>query len=291
MNKTALLFLLLISSVCFAEEKSLYKYELSACIIVQNEAPYLKEWIEFHKLVGFEHFYFYNNLSEDNLKEVLAPYVISGEVELREWNYDSISESGKYWHKIQLNAYNDAIAQAIGESKWLAILDSDEYLFPVQMDSLKEFLKDFEPYVAVTANWQMFGTSGIQKLSSDLPLIEQLILRAPVAHRENMHIKSILRPEFVRKMVNAHCAYFYDHQRQVTPDKITFKGPFTEVKVDKLRINHYWTRDEDYLYNVKLPRREKLNDKSTLDRAEKINKELDTSIYKYLPALKQALGL
>ena len=32
---------------------------LSIVAISKNEAPYIKEWIEYHKLVGVERFYFY----------------------------------------------------------------------------------------------------------------------------------------------------------------------------------------------------------------------------------------
>src|SRR6185312_2800453 len=35
---------------------------LAACAIYRDEAEYLAEWLEFHRLVGFERFYLYNNL-------------------------------------------------------------------------------------------------------------------------------------------------------------------------------------------------------------------------------------
>lgn len=69
--------------------------------ISKNEAPYIKEWIEFHKLVGFTKFYFYDNESEDNTVDILKPYIDSGLVE-----YTLIKGKGR-----QLDAYNDAIAK------------------------------------------------------------------------------------------------------------------------------------------------------------------------------------
>lgn len=38
---------------------------LSIGAIFKDEAPYLAEWIEFHRLVGVEHFFLYDNLSTD----------------------------------------------------------------------------------------------------------------------------------------------------------------------------------------------------------------------------------
>jgi len=46
---------------------------LSICTIFKNEARYLREWIEFHRLVGVDHFYLYENRSEDDFAPVLAP--------------------------------------------------------------------------------------------------------------------------------------------------------------------------------------------------------------------------
>ena len=39
---------------------------LAVCAIYRNEAPYLREWIEFHRLVGVERFFLYNNESTDD---------------------------------------------------------------------------------------------------------------------------------------------------------------------------------------------------------------------------------
>ena len=37
-------------------KKRYTKYQVSICAIFKDEAPYIKEWIEFHKIVGVEHF-------------------------------------------------------------------------------------------------------------------------------------------------------------------------------------------------------------------------------------------
>ena len=47
------------------------EYLLSICAIFKNEGHYLKEWIEFHKLQGVEHFFLYNNNSTDDYEQVL----------------------------------------------------------------------------------------------------------------------------------------------------------------------------------------------------------------------------
>lgn len=56
------------------------KSYISIAAISKNEGPYIKEWIEYHKLVGVDRIYFYDNESQDNTKEVLKPYIEDGTV-------------------------------------------------------------------------------------------------------------------------------------------------------------------------------------------------------------------
>ncbi len=43
-----------------------FKHEFAIAAIVKNEGRYLREWIEFHRLVGCTKFYIYDNNSTDN---------------------------------------------------------------------------------------------------------------------------------------------------------------------------------------------------------------------------------
>ena len=61
-------------------ENRAFKYFMSIACIIKNEGPYLREWLEYHKLIGVEHFYVYDNESSDNTKEVLQPYIDAGDV-------------------------------------------------------------------------------------------------------------------------------------------------------------------------------------------------------------------
>ena len=58
---------------------------LSVCAMYQNEASYLQEWIEFHRLVGVERFFLYDNNSTDDHLDVLTPYIEEGTVVLHDW--------------------------------------------------------------------------------------------------------------------------------------------------------------------------------------------------------------
>src|SRR3954471_10615607 len=88
---------------------------LTACAIYLNEAPYLEEWIEFHRLVGVEKFFLYNHMSDDGHREVLRPYIEEGTVVVRDWP----DEPG------QVSAYHDCLDRHRHEARWIAFIDLD----------------------------------------------------------------------------------------------------------------------------------------------------------------------
>ena len=58
---------------------------LSICAIYRWEGPYLREWVAFHRLMGVERFFLYDNDSDDEHREALGPYLEDGTVELLHW--------------------------------------------------------------------------------------------------------------------------------------------------------------------------------------------------------------
>ncbi len=71
--------------ICLTQNSFAYDYELGAACIFKDCASLLKEWIEYHRMVGVEHFWLYNNSSTDNYAEILKPYIKEGIIELFDW--------------------------------------------------------------------------------------------------------------------------------------------------------------------------------------------------------------
>lgn len=263
-----------------------YRYDLSVCMIFRNEAPYLKEWIEFHRLLGVDHFFLYSNLSEDNYQEVLKPYVKSGVVELFEWNQES--NSVHEWHDVQFTAYNDALKRAKIQSKWLAILDSDEFLFPTQENNLVSFLNRYEKlegFGGLLVNWVLFGTSSVAKIPDNQLLIETLV-RSETAG--NHQFKSISLTKRMDHISNAHFPQYKAGYRAFSPNN--HYAPFVEI--EDIRINHYWSRDEWYLNHFKIPRRALWGTDSAICKqwAEQGNEGFDGAILRFVEPLRKAMN-
>lgn len=141
------------------EEK---KYKVSICAIFKNEAKYLKEWIEYHKIIGVDHFYLYNNFSDDNYLEILQKYIDEGIVTLIEWPV----KQG------QIAAYKDCIIKYKIETNWIGFIDIDEFVVPKKENNINDFLNKYKKIPSVLIYWKVFGTSGLKERDENSLVVE-----------------------------------------------------------------------------------------------------------------------
>jgi len=257
---------------------------LAICAIFRNEAPYLREWIEFHQLVGFERFYLYQNRSDDDWQAVLEPYIERGVVEVTEWPKHS---------PCQLEAYQNFIDTHKGHPNWVAFIDCDEFLFSPSHETVPHALAQLPlAWGAVGVNWVCFGASGRQ-VKTEEPVIERFTFRPLDNFGPNVHIKSIVRMDRVDGVgMDPHhfqvgCGTFSELGDRV-------QGPFTSKPTHRsLRINHYLTKShEEYLQRIA---KGKADMQRTREPAEfdlyQATTVDDRTIWRFLPMLKSRLGL
>ncbi|MBA2729051.1 MAG: glycosyltransferase family 92 protein [Parachlamydiaceae bacterium] len=271
------------------------KYKLSVCAVFQNESFFLHEWIEFHKLMGVKHFYLYNNLSTDNYMEILEPYIDSKEVTLVEWPIETHNQK-EYIQLLQLPVYNHALEIAKHEAEWIAFIDLDEFLFPMQHLNLIDLLKDYKSYAGLAVNWQLYGTSWWERLPDDGLITEHLILKAPTFHASNQLIKMLVQPSYVKTIENPHYFNFYtgyysvDSAGRILPYDVEGQP----VNVDIVRINHYWCGTLEWLMTEKIPRRKKwgfnIPEDLIISILNTYNQVHDDSIYRFIPKLREAMN-
>lgn len=249
--------------------KTEFKYNLAICTYFRNNACYLKEWIEFHRIVGVEKFFLYNDNSSDNYLEVLEPYIKKGIVELKDW--PPKSEKAPYTPGTGDGIHMDCISKQKYNVKWIAFLNIDEFLFSSKADDLKKVIVEYEEYPAIGVNWLLFGSSGHiekQKLQT-----KAYTKRAVTDYFLNMHIKSIVNPRKTLSRITDHAFTYTDgycvneNKKRVgvkIPNFYTNEGYMHEsisqnfsypISVSKLRINHYRARSRsEFLFRVRQKR-------------------------------------
>lgn len=272
------------------------KCKVALCAIFRDEGPYLKEWIEYHRLVGVSHFYLYNNCSQDNYLQILQPYIDKGIVELFDVPVDSYAYyDGAATHNfVQVRCYNHAIKTARSYNSWLAIIDTDEFICPVIDSSLPKALERYNDAGGVVVYWQFYGTSHVWDLAPGDLLIEKLVNKAP-NNGGNGLFKSIVKPELA-VCVDAHWSRMIDDRIPlVMPNHQRFNHSpnFSSLPIDVIRINHYTYRTESWYYNVKKKRRAQWGDNPSPDeeraRMDLYNSEYDPVMLKFVPKLKKRM--
>lgn len=262
---------------------------LSICAVYRDEAPYLREWVEFHRLVGVERFFLYDNRSVDEHREVLAPYVAEGVVTIRPW---------PEW-PAQIQAYDDCVKRHAPDSRWIAFIDLDEFLFSPQGTPLPQILREFEEFPAVGVNWAVFGSSGHR--TTPPGLVIESYLRRTDDPGINRHIKSIVNPRRVRAFCVPHF-FMYDEGLAVDERRRPITGPpFSHtdgVSFERLRLNHYALKSEEE-FRLKLargpadssiPKRDRFNETQLARIARQYDDVEDRTILMHLDALKAALA-
>ena len=167
---------------------------LAVVAIFRDEAPYLKEWLDFHIKAGVDHFFLFNHLSDDNFREILADY--PAKVTLRDW-------AGR-----QPVAYQRAVVDHGLGYRWMMFIDVDEFVFPSKGVSLPEVLRHMESEDLILLPWRVFGTGGIDDRDRTTSVVStfrhSIDYSTPNLPSRASTVKAIANPRAMRR-AETHC--------------------------------------------------------------------------------------
>jgi len=138
------------------------KKYLSIGTIFRNESMIMQEWLDHYFFHGVDHIYMINDRSEDNYIDILKPYLDNGKVTL----FDC-SHVPKIRGRQGL-AYDMFFMPILNETKWLAVLDMDEYLYSPSTIDLRKILLKYEDFSKLIVNWCWFNSNGHDKQPSSV---------------------------------------------------------------------------------------------------------------------------
>jgi len=213
---------------------------LSVAAIYKCETPWLREWIEYHRNRGVEHFLLFNN-DDDPVpsEQILAPYVASGLVTV---------------HRLPGKARQYQAIQASCEIlryrfRWMAHIDLDEFLLPRRCDSLCEMLEDYERHPGLAINWRLFGTSGLRRRPRSQ--INDLLRCSEPTFFRNHFVKSIVDPARVVAFEDPHFFQLADGPTVDETHRPLRDWHNKECPQSIVRINHYSLRSlQDFFVKI-----------------------------------------
>ena len=220
--------------------------KLGICTIQRDRAQWMTEWLAFHYVVGFRNFYFYAHHCSDNSTEQLTR--LSARLNIQAFELKDLRDY------IQLQVYQHCYDTFNKDVDWLAFIDGDEFLYPVEAPTLQDVLAHYEDRTlsALAVYWLMFGSNGHMDEPDGL-IIDNYTRRAKLEARENKLVKSIVRGgESIQCLRNAHLfttenGTFDELMRPVDRGHM----PEVEPTFNKIRINHYSCQSYHYYHGFK----------------------------------------
>ena len=271
-------------------EDNAARFYLTTATIVFDEAKYIREFVAFHKIVGVDHMLIYMDGGTDaEVCRALADFVSEGFVELVPWPRFIKNRNNQFL------AYQHASQYMAGRSRWLAMIDADEFLFAPESADLPSELRKREQFSAIGVYSRTYGTGGVPSISLGGLVTEILTKRALAKNIKNTTQRTIARPEMIAAIRSANTCVLrgttslgWDEDGQ----SIKATGE-TGHACAQLRINHYFTRAEAD-FQAKLGRQYfgkgdlavKMTAKAREAERDVLSAEEDRILHRYLPRLK-----
>ncbi|MHC4222681.1 MAG: glycosyltransferase family 92 protein [Planctomycetota bacterium] len=273
---------------------------LAAVAMIRGEEPFLEEWLEFHAMMGVEHFILYDNGLEPETERILAPYAESGLV-TRIPCPDLAELRGCHSHihdlSLQRLVYGDCVFKYRKRMDWLLKFDLDEFIYPVseRHGSVAEVLKglDLNAVLGIRVRMLQFGSSG------HVERPEGLVIENYTKCEEGVSFgtKSIGNTRMLARTLLVDPHAFHYRGWKIVQGKLTGTPKvLPRAETDRLlRINHYRLKSrEDFLRKGEINREGYMGDKETAERFEQIdathNQAENRDILRFLAPLKERLA-
>ena len=213
---------------------------LALVTIAKNESKYIREWVVYHKVIGVDRIYLYDNESTDGMIDLIKPFIDEGFVIVTKI----------IGQKQQLNANNDAIRRFGKYCKYMAFIDLDEMIMP--LDKSKSLVDIINHIIAlnpnaggIAVNWCMFGSSNHEKKPNGL-VCENFLWRAKLPGGKGTEcIKTIAIPECVKKYKQPHYPIYKKGFFNINTFGIIVPEWYSKIEnYHLLKINHYFTKSK-----------------------------------------------
>ncbi|HKP26200.1 MAG TPA: glycosyltransferase family 2 protein [Dongiaceae bacterium] len=197
----------------------------------RNEAPYLLEWIAYHRLLGFEQIVLYDNDSNDASARILAPLARAGVISVRRW---------RSRRRQQVKAHNDALERMRGHIEWCLYADVDEFLALDASRTLDDLVPREPDISGIGIPWRIYTAAGKRHRGTELTI--ERFTRAVTIN--DCHVKSLVRLRDISRMSVHIPKAFRGRLVDIGGTEIDprTEGILPRPATGIARINHYFTR-------------------------------------------------
>ncbi|MGZ2260221.1 glycosyltransferase family 2 protein [Roseobacter sp. A03A-229] len=204
---------------------------------MKNEAPFILEWVAYHKAIGVTHFLVYTNDCSDNTNAILDRLAELGLVTRLDNPWDPAS--GK---KPQHVALQDAQRQPVVQgADWVLTIDVDEFVnIHVGDGTFADLMAACNDPNVMSFTWKFFGNDRIDQYE-DRPVMEQFTACAPEfipKPRLGWGFKSMVHRSAPYTKIGVHRPLKIDDEAHV--DQVRWVNGSGRVMPEMLLTNNGW---------------------------------------------------
>ncbi len=120
------------------------------CAVLQDAAPRILEWMAFHRLIGVDRFVLYDLGSTDGTAAVVARSRFGRHATVIDWARNDGRAA----------AHAEFVANHASRFTWAAVVALDEFIHPLETDTIRALLPRYEGFSAVLLRRLTFVASG-----------------------------------------------------------------------------------------------------------------------------------
>lgn len=230
---------------------------LTICAIVRDESPYLLEWLAFHRLVGVDRFYLYDDDSIDGTANLLRLVAARHDwLTHIPWPAERrppyvCRPPCAFGATPQITAFNHYLRHYDDLSERTAYIDVDEYLFPLREPTAPAALAALDQPV-LFVSWLVFGRNGHLRRPSGLT-IDNYTRRGALGEPGAPHFFGRHGKLVARRGCLAQWGPIGSHNAACVPPHATRDENGRPVagacnpqpSAERLVVNHYYNRSEE----------------------------------------------
>lgn len=163
------------------------------CTVFQNAGPGILEWIAFQRLIGVDRFVLYDLGSTDGIASLIARSRFGHQATVIDWARNDGAAA----------AHADFVANHAERFTWAAIIGLDEFIHPLDADTIRSSLPRYDGFSAVLLRRLTFVTSGQQTRPGQL-VLGTYTTRFPGESPQNGAAPTLLRTADLRGMGDLH---------------------------------------------------------------------------------------
>lgn len=188
------------------------RWRVSMWTMLLNQETLIVPWIEYHLMLGVEHFYLYDNGCEDDTLPRVQPYVERGLATVIDWR---IGQRYQHWGSFswlysQIAAMNHFLVRFGPASEWVGMFDIDEFVYfvndnqkhSIYVDLLQAIVADDSLCAGVALRCRFFG--GQRRLTLPEDFLPRYMHLGEADVEEHGYEKVFVRPARLQWRVNIH---------------------------------------------------------------------------------------